>query len=97
MVSHGQVQWTCITTNKSKVSLILKLIDGNVRGMKIYLLSSIIAMRSSTGLDDAPPSSLMDSIVSPKVKTTKGKGVGVRSLVHSTSGVEGGAGAPGWD
>jgi hypothetical protein len=46
---------------------------------------------------DAPPSCLMDSIVSPKVKTMEGKGVGVRSLVHSTSGVEGRAGAPRWD
>ncbi len=27
---------------------------------------------------DAPPSFLMDSIVSPQVKTTEGEGVGVR-------------------
>jgi hypothetical protein len=40
---------------------------------------------------------LMDSTVSPKVKTTKEKGVGVCFMVHSTSGVEGRAGAPGWD
>ncbi len=46
---------------------------------------------------DAPPSSLMDSTVSLKVKTTEGKGVGARSLVHNTSGVEGRVGAPGWD
>ncbi len=46
---------------------------------------------------DTPPSSLMDSTVSPKVKTTKEKGVGVCFMVHSTSGVEGRAGAPGWD
>jgi hypothetical protein len=45
---------------------------------------------------DTPPSSLMDSIVNPKVKTVKG-GVGVRSLAHSTSRVEGLARAPGWD
>ncbi len=45
---------------------------------------------------DAPPSSLMDSIMSPKVKTTKGKGVGVRSLARNTSGVEGRAKALGW-
>jgi len=38
----------------------------------------------------------MDSIASPKV-TTKGKGVGVRSLAHNTSGVEGRARASGWD
>jgi hypothetical protein len=29
--------------------------------------------------NDAPPSSLMDLTTSPKMKTTKGKGVGVRS------------------
>jgi hypothetical protein len=34
----------------------------------------------------APPSSSMDSIVSPKVKTTKGKGIGVRSLIRNTLG-----------
>jgi hypothetical protein len=45
---------------------------------------------------DAPPSFFMDSIINPKVTTTKGKGIGVRSLVHSTSGVKGRVGAPGW-
>jgi len=45
---------------------------------------------------NTPPSSLMDSIVNPKVKTAKG-GVGVRSLARSTSGVEGHVRAPGWD
>jgi len=39
----------------------------------------------------------MDSTTSPKVKITKGKGVGVRSLAHSTSGVEGRVVAPKWD
>ncbi len=34
--------------------------------------------------------------MSLKVKTTKGEGVGARSLVRSTSGVEGCVGAPGW-
>ncbi len=46
---------------------------------------------------DAFPSSLMDSTVSLKKKTTEGKGVGVRSLVRNTSGVEGRARALGWD
>jgi len=35
---------------------------------------------------DTPPSSLMDSTASPKVKITKGKGVGARSLARNTSG-----------
>ncbi len=46
---------------------------------------------------DAPPSSLMDSTMSPKVKTTEGKGVGARSLACNILGVEGRVGAMGWD
>jgi len=38
--------------------------------------------------NDTPPSSLMDSIASPKVKTMEGEGVGARSLVHNTLGAE---------
>jgi len=38
---------------------------------------------------DTPPSSLMDSIVSPKVKTTKGEKVGVHSLARNNLRVEG--------
>jgi hypothetical protein len=45
---------------------------------------------------NAPPNSLIDSTISPKMKTTKEEGVGVRSLVHSTSRVERCAGALGW-
>jgi hypothetical protein len=37
----------------------------------------------------------MDSIVNPKMRTTE-EGVGVRSLIHNTSGVKGCAGALGW-
>jgi hypothetical protein len=32
-----------------------------------------------------------------EVKTTKGQGVKARALAHNTLGVEGRAGAPGWD
>jgi hypothetical protein len=39
--------------------------------------------------NDAPPNSLIDLIVSPKVKIKKGKRVGVHSPTRSTSGVEG--------
>jgi hypothetical protein len=35
----------------------------------------------------------MDSIVSPKVQIVEEEGIGVRSLVRSTSGVEGCVGA----
>jgi ABC-type uncharacterized transport system ATPase subunit len=44
---------------------------------------------------NAPASSLMDSIMSLKMKITEGERVGVRSLALSTSGVKGRAGAPG--
>ncbi len=46
---------------------------------------------------DAPPNSLMDSTLSPKVKIAKGEGVGAHSLTRNTLGVEGRARAPGWD
>jgi len=39
----------------------------------------------------------MDSNVSPKVKTMEGKGIGACSLARNTLGVEGCAGALGWD
>jgi hypothetical protein len=42
---------------------------------------------------DAPPHSLKDLNVNPKMKTTE-KGVGVCSLTHNTSGVKGHARAP---
>jgi hypothetical protein len=37
----------------------------------------------------------MDSIANPKMKTTKGKGVGARSLVHNISRIKGCVGALG--
>jgi hypothetical protein len=37
---------------------------------------------------DAPPNSLKDSNIGPKVKTTKEKKVGVHSLVRKTFGVK---------
>jgi len=51
----------------------------------------------STTLCDAPPSSLMDSTASPKVKIAEGEGVGACSLACNISGIEGCVGAPGWD
>jgi len=46
-------------------------------------------------LANAPPSSLMDSTMSPTMKTTE-RGIRVRSLACNTLGVEGGARAPEW-
>jgi hypothetical protein len=45
---------------------------------------------------DAPPSSLMDSTTNPKVKTTEGEKIGVRSLTHNISKVKGHVGTSGW-
>ncbi len=47
-------------------------------------------------LSNAPPSSLMDSTASPKVTMVEGKGVGVCSLAHNITWVEGRVGALGW-
>jgi len=44
---------------------------------------------------DAPPYSLKNSNASPKVETME-EGVGVRSLVRNTLGVEGHVGVPRW-
>jgi len=38
----------------------------------------------------------MDSIMSPKVKTTEGKRVGAHSMARNTLGVKGHVGALGW-
>jgi hypothetical protein len=43
---------------------------------------------------DAPPHSFKCSNVSRKVKTIEKKGIGLRSLIYNTSGVEGCAKAP---
>jgi hypothetical protein len=45
---------------------------------------------------NTPSSSLMDSITSPNVKTTKGEKIRAHSLICNTSRVEGGVGALGW-
>ncbi len=36
-------------------------------------------------------------VTTPKVKRMKAEGIGARSLVHSTLGVEERVGVPGWD
>ncbi len=46
---------------------------------------------------DTPPSSFMDLVANPKVKTSEVKRVGARSMVCSTLGVEGHVRAPRWD
>ncbi len=40
-------------------------------------------------LFDAPSNSLIDSIVSPKVKIMKGEGIGAHSLARNILGIEG--------
>jgi hypothetical protein len=56
-----------------------------------------LGITNAQELCDAPPSSLMDSTASPKVKKMEGEGVGVRSLAHSTMGVEGHVRTLKWD
>jgi hypothetical protein len=48
------------------------------------------------GITNIAPNSLINSIVNPNVKTTKKEGTRVRSLIRSTSGVEGHVEALGW-
>jgi len=45
---------------------------------------------------DAPSSSLMDSIMSPKVRTMEGEGIGPCSLACNASGVKGRVEIPRW-
>jgi len=55
----------------------------------VYVIVNFLFTNEQGRVSDAPPSFLMDSTTSPKVKTMEGKGVGVRSMAHNTSGVEG--------
>jgi hypothetical protein len=61
----------------------------------VYVIVNFLFTNEQGKVSDAPPSSLMDSTPSPKVKTMEGEGVGVRSLASSTLGVEGRARAMG--
>jgi len=48
-------------------------------------------------LIDAPPSSLMDLVVSPKKKTMEGEGIGMHSMARGISRVKGRIGTSRWD
>jgi hypothetical protein len=63
---------------------------------QVYWSHATININNKYNILDGPPSSLMDSTMNPKVKTSKGKGIGVCSLACNTSGVEGCVGASGW-
>jgi len=54
----------------------------------------LLCIKYGQNVSDAPPSSLMDSIASPKVKTMEGKKVGACFLARSTSRLEMCAGVP---
>jgi hypothetical protein len=56
----------------------------------------LLELHASINIFYAPPSSLMDSIASSKVKTSEGEKVGACSLGCNTLGVEGRAGVLGW-
>ncbi len=61
----------------------------------VNLMSPCLPVARSCTKSNTPPDSCMDSTMNPKVKTAEGEGVGVRSLAHSTLGVEGRDGALG--
>ncbi len=65
--------------------------DVDKKALRNNRLPRVIIKKDSI---DAPPSSLMESTASPKVKTTEGEGVGARSLACNTLGVEGRVRAP---
>jgi hypothetical protein len=81
------MKYGLVVFKKGKVS------NNNLHGKKC---SQIVTQMSGCNID-APPNSLMDSIVSLKVKTLEGEGVGMRSLVCSILRVKRCAGALGWD
>jgi hypothetical protein len=62
----------------------------------VFLRVNAILSPQNVIIFDTHPSSLMDSTVSPKMKTTKGKGIGAHSLACNTLRVEGRVGALGW-
>jgi len=78
------------------------VVKGNPKCKRLSLIVRgffLVRIRTNIGkaMMDAPLSSLMDSTASPKVKTLEEEGVRVRFMAHNTLGVEGGAGALGWD
>ncbi len=72
--------------------VIMMVINANVGAHDKWL-----CFRNAFIITDAPPSSLMDSTVSPKVKTLEGEWVAACSLACNISRVKGCVGAPGWD
>ncbi len=62
-----------------------------------FTFDILVILQTFKYLCDVPPSSLTDSNVSLKLKQRKSKELSARSLIRSTLGVEGRAGAPGWD
>jgi hypothetical protein len=77
----------------SKKCIIFSTIESCKRLMQLQQDQSLERYKRRS---DTPPSSLMDSTVSPKVKTTEGR-VGAHSVALSTLKVEGHVGAPRWD
>jgi hypothetical protein len=72
MTSHGPIQWTCIAIVTTKVNVILKSstqgIDGNVKIEQVYLLSSVIVVRSSIRMLLLSSTKLSTSYVPIRIK-----------------------------
>jgi hypothetical protein len=78
------------------IDINIKVISAKVKfPMKMKFFAMVLHYLHAA--PEAHPSSLMDSIASPKVKITKGEGIGAHSLAHNTLGVEGCVGALGWN
>jgi hypothetical protein len=67
------------------------------KGISFFKGNNIKCLTMYNDLYDAPSTSLMNSMASLKMKTTKGEGVKARSLARSTLKVEGRVGALGRD
>jgi hypothetical protein len=79
--------------------MLFQILNKNYQFMTInyFTFDILVILQTFKYLCDVPPSSLTDSNVSLKLKQRKSKELSARSLIRSTLGVEGRAGAPGWD
>jgi hypothetical protein len=78
------------------------VVKGSLKCKRLSLIVSgffSVRIRANIGkaMMDASVSSLINSTVSPKVKTLEKERVRVRFMARNTLGVEGHAGALGWD
>jgi hypothetical protein len=88
--------WSNLYVNYIKKLIIIIIINTYLNYNLFILHLHFIVFAFIIITIDAPPSSLMDSTMNPKLKTMEREGVRVHSLVYNTSGVKGCAGVPRW-